>query len=226
MLGWGVNLHILALKLKFTKPFLDNFSGFLILLLWASDHHLLWRPVTGQVIRPPNFSPDAIPETSFTCEDKITGGYYADAEASCQLFHVCVQVSEYEVSVWFSHFSLCKTSMQGFFKTVMNRACIKLLDTLIRKGAGFKYPRDQLAVVCTIINTNYIEIAEMITIKRRRRLIPLKNRFVFSCFIVISFEKNWHWTDNDKIQIPRWSTCSCNSSQVSSCLCVNFWKNF
>ena len=49
-------------------------------------------------VRPPNFSPDAIPETSFTCEDKITGGYYADQEADCQLFHVCVQVSEYEVS--------------------------------------------------------------------------------------------------------------------------------
>ena len=48
-------------------------------------------------MRPPNFSPDAIPETSFTCEDKITGGYYADLEADCQLFHVCVQVSEYEV---------------------------------------------------------------------------------------------------------------------------------
>ena len=48
-------------------------------------------------VRPPNYSPDAIPETSFTCEDKITGGYYADQEADCQLFHVCVQVSEYEV---------------------------------------------------------------------------------------------------------------------------------
>ena len=48
-------------------------------------------------MRPPNYSPDAIPETSFTCENKITGGYYADAEAECQLFHVCVQVSEYEV---------------------------------------------------------------------------------------------------------------------------------
>jgi hypothetical protein len=26
----------------------------------------------------------------------VTGGYYADLEADCQLFHVCVQVSEYE----------------------------------------------------------------------------------------------------------------------------------
>ena len=54
--------------------------------------------IASAQVRPPNYSPDAIPETSFTCEDKITGGYYADQEADCQLFHVCVQVSEYEVS--------------------------------------------------------------------------------------------------------------------------------
>ena len=49
-------------------------------------------------VRPPNLSPDNLPDTAFTCEDKVTGGYYADVEADCQLFHVCVQVSEYEVS--------------------------------------------------------------------------------------------------------------------------------
>lgn len=48
-------------------------------------------------VRPPNYSPDAIPDTSFTCQDKITGGYYADVEAECQLFHVCLQVGDYEV---------------------------------------------------------------------------------------------------------------------------------
>ena len=48
-------------------------------------------------VRPPNLSPDNLPDTAFTCEDKVTGGYYADVEADCQLFHVCVQVSEYEV---------------------------------------------------------------------------------------------------------------------------------
>lgn len=50
-------------------------------------------------VRPPNYSPDRLPETSFTCEDKVSGSYYADVEASCQLFHVCVQVSELEVSL-------------------------------------------------------------------------------------------------------------------------------
>ena len=67
-------------------------AGFLLVLAASC----LFSPAAAQV-RPPNYSPDAIPETSFTCENKITGGYYADAEAECQLFHVCVQVSEYEV---------------------------------------------------------------------------------------------------------------------------------
>ena len=71
------------------------FAGLLV-AVFLSGCGLRWSAV-GQVVRPPNYSPDAIPETGFTCEDKITGGYYADPEAACQLFHVCVQVSEYEV---------------------------------------------------------------------------------------------------------------------------------
>merc|ERR1711874_716738 len=30
-----------------------------------------------------------VPETSFTCEGRVEGGYYADTEAECQPFHVC-----------------------------------------------------------------------------------------------------------------------------------------
>jgi hypothetical protein len=29
---------------------------------------------------------------------QVSGSYYADVEADCQLFHVCVQVSDFEVS--------------------------------------------------------------------------------------------------------------------------------
>ena len=68
--------------------FFKFFSGILLVAVTS---------LASAQVRPPNYSPDAIPETSFTCEDKITGGYYADQEADCQLFHVCVQVSEYEV---------------------------------------------------------------------------------------------------------------------------------
>ncbi|KAF0309903.1 hypothetical protein FJT64_018999 [Amphibalanus amphitrite] len=38
---------------------------------------------------PPNYSPDALPETSFSCRGRQPGGYYADVEAGCQMFHVC-----------------------------------------------------------------------------------------------------------------------------------------
>ena len=30
-----------------------------------------------------------VPDTSFTCEGRVEGGYYADIEAECQPFHVC-----------------------------------------------------------------------------------------------------------------------------------------
>lgn len=32
-----------------------------------------------------------LPQTSFTCADKIHGGYYADIETNCQMYHVCAR---------------------------------------------------------------------------------------------------------------------------------------
>merc|ERR1711994_190796 len=29
------------------------------------------------------------PETAFSCEGQVNGGYYADSEAQCQVFHIC-----------------------------------------------------------------------------------------------------------------------------------------
>jgi hypothetical protein len=40
-----------------------------------------------------------MPKTSFSCRDKILGGYYADAETQCQMFHVCVKIAGVGVSV-------------------------------------------------------------------------------------------------------------------------------
>jgi hypothetical protein len=34
-----------------------------------------------------------MPSTTFSCRDKILGGYYADAETQCQMFHICVKVA-------------------------------------------------------------------------------------------------------------------------------------
>ena len=30
-----------------------------------------------------------VPETSFICDGQVEGGYYADPEAECQVFHIC-----------------------------------------------------------------------------------------------------------------------------------------
>merc|ERR1712061_558673 len=30
-----------------------------------------------------------VPETAFSCEGQVNGGYYADPEAECQVFHIC-----------------------------------------------------------------------------------------------------------------------------------------
>merc|ERR1719220_3089015 len=30
-----------------------------------------------------------VPESAFSCEGQVEGGYYADEEAECQVFHIC-----------------------------------------------------------------------------------------------------------------------------------------
>ena len=30
-----------------------------------------------------------VPDTSFSCDGQVDGGYYADPEAECQVFHIC-----------------------------------------------------------------------------------------------------------------------------------------
>ena len=31
----------------------------------------------------------SIPDTSFSCANRVMGGYYADVETECQVFHIC-----------------------------------------------------------------------------------------------------------------------------------------
>ncbi|XP_076235681.1 uncharacterized protein LOC143180040 [Calliopsis andreniformis] len=49
--------------------------------------------VLGLQRPPPRYSQQYMPETSFSCRNKIVGSYYADPETDCQVFHVCVSVS-------------------------------------------------------------------------------------------------------------------------------------
>ncbi|PNF25453.1 hypothetical protein B7P43_G08462 [Cryptotermes secundus] len=44
---------------------------------------------SGVATEPPSEPLASLPETNFSCADKIPGGYYADLEADCQLFHIC-----------------------------------------------------------------------------------------------------------------------------------------
>ncbi|KAF5300252.1 hypothetical protein FQR65_LT09207 [Abscondita terminalis] len=53
---------------------------------WSSAQFLNHRPY-------PTYSLEHMPDTEFSCRDKILGGYYADSETQCQMFHVCVKVS-------------------------------------------------------------------------------------------------------------------------------------
>lgn len=46
----------------------------------------------------PTYSLDNMPRTGFSCQGKILGGYYADPETQCQMFHVCVKVAGVGVS--------------------------------------------------------------------------------------------------------------------------------
>ncbi|XP_048504860.1 GATA zinc finger domain-containing protein 14 isoform X2 [Athalia rosae] len=54
---------------------------------------ILWGCVLGLQRPAPRYSQQLMPDTSFTCQHKIVGSYYADPETDCQLFHVCVSVA-------------------------------------------------------------------------------------------------------------------------------------
>ncbi|XP_025828980.1 putative mediator of RNA polymerase II transcription subunit 29 [Agrilus planipennis] len=46
----------------------------------------------------PTYSLENMPDTEFTCRGKVLGGYYADLDTECQMFHICVKVSGVGVS--------------------------------------------------------------------------------------------------------------------------------
>ncbi|XP_003701171.2 uncharacterized protein LOC100875735 [Megachile rotundata] len=62
----------------------------LLFLAWVA---VFWTCALALQRPPPRYSQQYMPETSFTCRNKIVGSYYADPETDCQVFHVCVSVS-------------------------------------------------------------------------------------------------------------------------------------
>ncbi|CAB4059522.1 unnamed protein product [Lepeophtheirus salmonis] len=45
-----------------------------------------------------------VPETSFSCEGQVEGGYYADPDTECQAFHVCAADGEAFICDWWFNF--------------------------------------------------------------------------------------------------------------------------
>ena len=45
----------------------------------------------------------SVPDTSFSCENRVSGGYYGDTETACQVFHICLSSGS-------SYFGLIKYS--------------------------------------------------------------------------------------------------------------------
>lgn len=58
----------------------------------------LFSLATGQGRPNSKYSLQNMPQTSFSCRDKILGGYYADPETNCQMFHICVKIAGVGVS--------------------------------------------------------------------------------------------------------------------------------
>lgn len=76
-------------------------------ICWAQAQFLNNRPF-------PTYSLENMPDTEFSCRDKILGGYYADAETQCQMFHICVKVAG--VGVSYINFFLLNKEMKALIR--------------------------------------------------------------------------------------------------------------
>ncbi|XP_065093495.1 transcription factor SPT20 homolog isoform X2 [Ochlerotatus camptorhynchus] len=76
---------------------------------------------------------DNLPETNFTCAGKVIGGYYADLEASCQMFHVCtIGQGDEPMDIKF----LC---LNGTVFDQETRVCERVDEVDCTKSEGFYY---------------------------------------------------------------------------------------
>ncbi|GFX47683.1 uncharacterized protein TNCV_699371 [Trichonephila clavipes] len=63
-----------------------SFSGFVVFALVVGTNGSVERTKR----QAPNINVHEIPKTSFTCDAKKVGEYYADPESHCQVYHVCI----------------------------------------------------------------------------------------------------------------------------------------
>jgi hypothetical protein len=59
------------------------------IILPSNETHMESGAATKPLGESPFHPQTSVAKTNFTCADKIPGGYYADLEADCQLFHIC-----------------------------------------------------------------------------------------------------------------------------------------
>ena len=64
-----------------------------------------------------------IPDTSFSCLNRVNGGYYADVETGCQVFHVCGTASAIFGSVTYSFLCPNGNLLRGQGPTLSLYAC-------------------------------------------------------------------------------------------------------
>nr|XP_040581346.1 uncharacterized protein LOC121129687 [Lepeophtheirus salmonis] len=79
-----------------------------------------------------------IPDTSFSCSDKIEAGYYADPETNCQVFHICIRDG---------HEGLVKASMLCPNRTIFNQelfTCDYWYNFNCENAIGFYYKNEEL----------------------------------------------------------------------------------
>ncbi|XP_017792840.1 PREDICTED: muscle M-line assembly protein unc-89-like [Habropoda laboriosa] len=79
-MGSGLKEFIVAMNLAL--------HGFLLQVL-LSIFNLQHGSLLCSAGEPGYLDFDNLPETNFSCQGKVIGGYYADVEAGCQMFHVC-----------------------------------------------------------------------------------------------------------------------------------------
>lgn len=117
----------------------------------------------------PSYSLDNMPTTDFTCRDKILGGYYADAQTQCQMFHVCVKVAGVGVSKIQKQIKMKSTTISIYMKFLHKFNCIcrqrHMVVSLNLIHAIFRYHSTLNLCTNLIIHRNIIIIMIVVIIK-------------------------------------------------------------
>lgn len=90
----------------FLSLFLLFFCTVGILFISIDQTHQLTSNINKNRPRLPAYSLQNMPKTDFSCRGKILGGYYADADTQCQMFHICVKIAGVGVGCEFFFFWL------------------------------------------------------------------------------------------------------------------------